>query len=120
MRNTFVLIGLLAIVGGCAAPGDLRKKQATLAVTSAKSSKVIAGCIADRWEAGGHRSLTSRPTANGYALSAESDLGLFGKDTGLVIDVADTKAGSSTTFYSNIALSSGVELVSRIVTECQK
>jgi hypothetical protein len=112
---------LLLTAAACASPGELRMKSPSFEGASSKSSKAVAGCIADRWEGGGHRpEISARPTARGYSLSAASDLGMYGKDTSFVIDVEDTKDGSSTRFYSNIALSSGTALVAAIARDCQK
>ena len=121
MKSTSVAaIFLAAGLAGCATPGDVRKKLPALELSSSNGAKAVSGCIADKWEALGHRSLSSRPTTNGYALASESDLGIYGKDTAFVVDVSDTKTGSATIFYSNITLASGLEYVSKIIKDCQK
>jgi hypothetical protein len=118
--KTVPIIFMLALAG-CASPGDLRMKMPAVEASSAKQAKTVAGCIADKWEAANHKPpISARPTSAGYSLTAGSDLGLYGKDTSFVIDVADGASGSTTKFYSNIALSSGTELVGYIVRECQK
>jgi hypothetical protein len=118
--RTFVVAAVL-LVGACATPGDVRMKAPAFEGSSSKDAKSVAGCIADRWESGGHQpNINARPTASGYSLTAASDLGIYGKDTSFVIDVQDTPTGSTTRFYSNIALSSGTNLVTGIARECQK
>ena len=112
---------LAVLLAACASAGDVRMKGAAFEGSSAKSAKVVAGCIADRWEGAGHRpEISARPTASGYSLMAASDLGVYGKDTSFVIDVTDTSQGSTTKFYSNIALTSGTNLVAGIARDCQK
>lgn len=119
MRLVFFTVAIL--MAGCAAPGDLRIKAPAFEGTSSKSAKTVSGCIDDKWENGRHRpEISSRPTANGYSLTAASDLGIYGKDTSFVLDVEDTKDGSTTKFFSNIALSSGMALVAGIARDCQK
>ncbi len=119
---TSVGVTLMALLlAACASPGDVRMKGAAFEGSSSRNAKAVAGCIADRWKAGGHRSrIAARRTATGYSLTAATDLDIYGKGTNFVINVEDTKDGSTTRFFSNIALSSGTALVADIARDCQK
>lgn len=120
-RYSGLFIFVLALLSSaCSTPGDLRLKPPAFDGSSSKDAKLVAGCIADRWESAGRTNFSVRPTSDGYSLTAADAMGIYGKDTAAVIDVRDTKTGSTTLFYSNMMLSAGTNLVANIVRECLK
>lgn len=115
------VIGLASLVASCSTPGEVRAKPPSLEVASQKSTKDVAGCIGDKWEQVGRgTSLSFRPTRSGYSLVAEDNMiGFYGKDTAFVVDVDETKHGSASRLYSNMFRASDLDLLSRIIRDCQ-
>ena len=56
------IVVCVALVAACASAGDVRMKGAAFEGSSAKSAKVVAGCIADKWEGGGPPARDQRET----------------------------------------------------------
>ena len=95
------LISVVAslLVVGCATPDDLRKSKAEVEYNSTQPSRVVASCIADRWENAvnfGALPITVRPTSKGYTVLA-SNTGV--QEAILVSDVVDTPGGSHTLVF---------------------
>lgn len=105
------------LVGCTTSPMDAKSKGPTLELQSSKSAKIVAVCIADKWE-NIYRvgSLNVRPTTNGYAV-IQQDQFMGGKDIPFLADVEDQGTGSATTYYNN-AISA--RKMDRAVIDCQK
>lgn len=120
IRIASVAVGVVALITGCSTPGDVRSTSPIIETTSSKPAKAVAGCIADKFELSFKTGVHSRPTSNGYSVWKEDDLGLYGKTTGLVVDVDDSPRGASIKFYSKGALASATDTVARAVEECKR
>lgn len=118
--KTLSMITLAACASGCSTPGDVRSTSPIYEATSSKSAKSVAGCVADKFELSFRSGVNSRPTSNGYSVWKEDDMGLYGKVTGLVVDIDDSSSGSSIRFYSKGALSSAKDTVLRALDECKR
>lgn len=103
---------------GCATPADLRTRAPALELTSSRPAKPVAICIADRWENlgifGGTIPVNMRPTTNGYTVSWRNEA--WGH-TGLLADINDVEAGSTTRYFKNAVL--GEKSFDNAVVECQ-
>lgn len=103
---------------GCTtSPKDARDNTPTLELSSEKSSKIVAACIAEKWEdlyrVG---ALSVRPTPKGFTVIQQDQLG-FGKDIPFLADIEDQGSGSITRYYNN-AISA--RKIDQSVINCQK
>jgi hypothetical protein len=115
------VLGLLVSAAGCSTPADVRNSGSKYEAKSTKTSKAVAGCLADKLELAFKYGVNSRPTSGGYSVWVEHDLGggLYGKVTGVVVDIDDLQDGSTIRFYSKGLLASAMETVLRLVNECK-
>jgi hypothetical protein len=118
--ETLSAITLAASACGCTTPGDVRSTPPIYEATSSKTAKALAGCVADKFELSLRSGVNSRPTSNGYSIWKEDDMGLYGKITGLVVDIDDAPSGSFIRFYSKGALASAKDTVVRALDECKR
>ena len=116
----FSVVTAAMFLCACSTPGDVRSTAPAYEATSSKNAKSVAGCVADKFEVSFRSGVNSRPTSNGYSVWKEDDMGLYGKVTGLVVDVDDAPAGSSIRVYAKGALSSAKETVVRAVDDCRR
>lgn len=109
MQNVF-LFAILVVLSACATtPADLRKRPASIELSSSRSAKIVALCIADRWEAADWSrlsegslgapptyplSITMRPIANGYFVFVKG-----GTLDHSLADVTNTANGSMTKYF---------------------
>lgn len=118
MKIQFVLTaGALAFLFGCATPRDMRNEEPTASYTSAKPSKNVAICIADKWENGGAFGtavqVAMRPTVTGY--TAAWVTGIDG--VGLFVDIDDVPPGSRTRLFKHGII--GIGSFQDSVSSCQ-
>lgn len=91
-----MLAAALFVLVACATPQEARDKGAAATYSSAKSAKVVSGCVAAAWESvyGLTNPVNVRPTQDGYSLLI-SHIG----NTMVVLDISDTPEGDSTSKY---------------------
>ena len=108
----------IALFAGCTTSAvDIRAKAPSLQLQSDKSAKVIASCIAEKWESlYPMGSLNVRPTATGYSV-VQQDQVLGGKDIPFFADIDERGTGSTTKYYNN-AISA--RKIDQSVMDCQK
>ena len=108
--NKLITLFLVAALSACATPDAMRKEAPMLELTSSRSSKVVAMCIADRWEnaAFGADPVNFRPTSDGYTMNC--CLGMA------VADVTDVLNGSKTRFFADWRFKGSYD---EMVKECQ-
>ena len=119
-RTVALAIFLPIATVSCATPGDVRSTPPIVETTSVKPAKVVAGCVADKFELSFRSGVNSRPTSKGYSVWKEDDLRIYGKITALVVDVDESPSGSTIRFYSKGALSSAMETAAKAVEECKR
>ncbi len=72
--GSLVVMVLAVLIAGCATPIDMRKLTPELDLTSSKTAKAVALCIADRWEnttvMESSFPISMRPTNEGYTIKA--------------------------------------------------
>jgi len=121
MRKVILLI--VALLVGCATPeNDLRKRPASLELTSRHSADRVANCIAGRWKhatefgpTGGYP-IDVSPIEGGYTVSAIAR-NLFDIWSGAFAYIENTPDGCTTRYFEN-----GVdneEAFDNAVKECQ-
>lgn len=123
-RNFKLLVLFLSalILAGCASPNQLRKDAPSLNLNSVKSAEEVGVCISDAldktnaWGNSGISSMSSRKTTDGYNIVVSQNVGGYGKDTVIVLDIANKQSGSSTLFYKHFA---GGQEVFKIIRDCQ-
>jgi hypothetical protein len=95
--KSLYLIPVIATLVACATPDDLRERQATYELESAKTSKKVALCIAEKWEVGpfGTTPVTVRERERGYTVF----LVCGGGNACLLGDITDTQTGSKTSLH---------------------
>lgn len=102
-----ILVSLFIVIGltGCVTPSDLRKETPALDMTSKKSAKAVALCIAEKWENTKPFMAFSSPLVNtnirpnGYSITA-TDINHFGSTTTITLaDVTEVKTESATRYY---------------------
>lgn len=87
MLKITLLMVMLFILTTCAAPGDLRNHQADIDQMTDKPAELVAGCIGDKLEyLSSQTTLSTRPTSNGYSISAIQNGG-FTTDTIVLVDI---------------------------------
>jgi hypothetical protein len=96
-KHFFTLFLTLCV--GCSTPATLRNTVADIDITSAKMAKIIAICIADRWESGAELlgatvPITMRETSTGYAVMWLNGTG----GVGMLADVTSEVVGSRTQY----------------------
>lgn len=102
-----IACSMLALLTGCTInPADLRKQKPNLELTSSKTSKQVAICIADKWEnttAVGALSsppVNMRITSEGYSIIVYNPPNGFGGAAPISIaDISDTPSGASSIYY---------------------
>jgi hypothetical protein len=120
--NLLVLSVATLIVAGCASPNQLRKDAPSLNLNSVKSAEVVGVCISDAfdktsaWGNSGISSMSSRKTTDGYSIVVSQNVGGYGKDTVIVLDIANKQSGSNTLFYKHFA---GGQEVFKMIRDCQ-
>lgn len=101
--GTLLTVTLLA---GCATPNDLRQKKNALELTSTKSAKPVAMCIADKWENGssfGVIPVSMRETEGGYAVAMTCN-----SDTCFLADISSIPPNlSKTVIYTGTVIGFG-------------
>ena len=112
------LSGAAALLVGCtSSPLDAKSKGPTFELQSQKSAKLVASCIAEKWEnlykVG---TLNVRPTANGYAVIQQDQI-MGGKDVPFLAEIEDRGTGSSTSYYNNAF---SARKIDQAVIDCQK
>jgi len=111
-----LVVGLAA----CATPAELRKEKPTLELTSSRSAKLVAICIADRWEDAGPFGnplpIRMRPTSDGFTVSVISE---FVGDTWYLADLSDIPNGSQTKYFRNNSMFLNLSAIENAVKECQ-
>jgi hypothetical protein len=122
-KNSLALLVATVLLFGCATPeNDLRKRPASLELTSRHSADRVATCIAGRWkhatefEPTGGYPIDVSPLEGGYSVSAIAR-NLFDIWTGALAYVENTPDGSTTRYFEN-----GVgteEAFDNAVKECQ-
>ena len=117
--SLFIAIGL----SGCATTADLRKKPPALDMTSKKSAKEVALCIAEKWENTKPFMGLSSPPVNtnirpdGYSITA-TDINWMGSSSTVTLaDVTETKTESATRYYKQGG--GGFGDYDQAVIECQ-
>lgn len=118
MRGLMALIGV-ALVAGCATPGDLRGKAPRYDTTSASPPEKVVGCIADLLEKEmNETNLLSRPTTNGYAITKNDAMVMWGPHAAYVLDIARAADKTRVAFYSNLAFNRDDEKIIAIIKRC--
>lgn len=102
----------------CSSPGTIRKEKPDYELTSGKSSKEIAVCIADLWEnsgwfGSGLQPVLMRPTDKGHTVSKNNHTG----GIAFLVDIDDTSTGSTTKLYKGGVIGYGKYL--EAVRSCQ-
>lgn len=118
--GSLVVMVLAVLIAGCATPIDMRKLTPELDLTSSKTAKAVALCIADRWEnttvMESSFPISMRPTNEGYTIKATVE-DILQQWTRLLADVNDGPNGSTTRYYKNGML--GVGSFDQAVKYCQ-
>lgn len=107
---------LVYVLIGCTTPAGIREKPPIDQYQSSKSEKVVAMCIADKWESNGIFGSTlpvsMRPIAKGHTVSLSAT-----GNTLLLVDVEDAQSGSKTSYFKGIVW--GEASFDEIVKNCQ-
>lgn len=113
MRN---LIGVLALalLAGCSSPGDIKKNDPTISVSTNKTAKKYAQCVFPRWQDQRPNSTMSE-TENGYRLVVATDL-----MADEVLEVTATDSGSKVALFQRMPWSKmwGRGALEAAVREC--
>lgn len=117
MRVYSIALGIVSMLLflGCATPVELRKQNPDITLDSTKTAKVVAICIAGKWEngnIGGALPVNMRLTENGYTMYVAS-----AGNTLMVVDVIALENEQSKTIIYTRAL--GVERFLNYAKECQ-
>ena len=118
INSTTAVLALVLLAVGCTtSPNDAKSKAPTLELSSSKSAKIVAVCIAEKWE-DLYRlgTLNIRPTINGFSV-IQQDPGITGKDFPCIADIEDRNSGSFTKYYNNAF---SAKKIDQAVIECQK
>lgn len=115
--NYASVLAFAIMLAGCSTPGELRNESAAQTFASVKDAKTVATCVIDGFEevfktAG----VSGKPTETGYTVSVGVGVA-FGKDTAVVVDIANTASGSITTFYSKMLWGDGK--VTKVLNKCR-
>ncbi len=120
MKNVSLIFAML-LLAACSTPGELRARAPVFDEVINAPAERLVGCLADQLESF-RKGVTTRPTSNGYSISAEGDVGLWGatggRDTVFVIDIAKADNKSHVKFFSGLAFSSGNERVISFIRKC--
>ncbi len=109
--NKALIVAVLVIgLAGCATPNDVRKSAPELQLTSTKTPKQVASCIADKWE-DAKLLVRSRETERGYALTV-----MINDVLCYLADVVGSADKTSTKYYVNCF---SYDLASSAVKSCQ-
>ena len=96
--STFLISGVL-VISGCSSPETLRKMTPNLIVSSGKSAKTVAVCIANKWETSAPiYQVNFRPSDSGFQISA---LNQFAGFVDNMVDIEESASGSTTKHFSN-------------------
>ena len=120
LLSLFIAIGL----SGCATPSDLRKKTPSLDMTSKRTAKEVALCIAEKWEnTKPFMSLSSPPVntnirSNGYSIIV-TNIALASSNAVALADVTEIEMASATRYYKLWGSGSGYGDYDQAVIECQ-
>lgn len=113
-----VLSAVAALSAGCATTAKLREKAPLIEASSAKSARVVAACITERWQGGGifgtAMDVRSAILADGYSVSI-----MHGQTVQLLADVHDEGSGSVTKYYKP-GFVQGTGKFEAAVKECQQ
>lgn len=116
---TIALLSVTALSGCSLSPGELRAKYSPDVVhTSAKHSKEIAMCVADKWEnsnvIGASVRVSFRPTSFGYTVSK-----YLCDELHYLIDITDTSTGTQTKAWRYKVMSLGRDSNMSAISDCQ-
>lgn len=120
--NKLLFAAFVLVLAGCASPGDLRMKSPVYDQSVNAQPEQLAGCISDQLESMFKRSVSARPTANGYSVTSDTSVGVWSlggkKDTVVVIDIIKSGDKSRVQFFSNLAFDSGNDRVVAYIKNC--
>jgi hypothetical protein len=108
--NRLALVVASTLLVSCATPESLRTQKPDLSLTSVKSAKEVATCIADKWENDGINA-TMRETMVGYTIKFVYEEILY-----FMADVSNSDSGSNTNFYVGFV---AYQSKKDIVRDCQ-
>ena len=114
---TSVIVALL--LAACATSNQVRQDLPYKELTANKPAKLLVGCVADRLEtgrAGGE--VLQRNTAEGYTISVVENLGAWGRNTSLVVDIAEKGQISSVKVFARTAFDSDKARLFGIIQPC--
>lgn len=103
---------VVLLVGCATTPAELRARPPALTSSSTKDTKTVAACIGDRLiNVDNFRFMSSRPTAKGYVVSQEENLGWTGPNATFSIEILEASQGSQVTAYfiGGLGLTSNAE-----------
>lgn len=124
MKVNLLTLGMCAVVValvGCSTPTDLRSQMPEREFASKKSAKDFAGCVADGLERAYTRGINGRPTAKGYTITKDDQIGGWGTHSAIAADFEDQSSGGSVvkTYFASDVLGSARSRVLRIVDDCK-
>lgn len=94
-RLTLGMCAAVVALAGCSTTSDLRSKMPDREFTSKKSAIDFAGCVADGLERIFPRGVSGRPTAKGYTITKDDQVGGWGAHSAFAADFEDQLGGGS-------------------------
>ncbi len=111
-----LIVGALAVamLAGCASPGDVKKNEPTISTSTAKSAKKYALCVFPKWQEQ-RSTATMSETENGYRLVIATDM-----MTDEVLEISGAGSGSKVALYQRMPWSKmwGRGALEAAVREC--
>ncbi len=108
-RNLLLALIPVALMSACSTPGDLKARAPLMTEASSKNPQTLAACIGDRLiNVDSFRFMSSRPTAGGYVVMQEENLG-WGPNTTFIIEILEAGKGSQVKVVARPDLRSGPE-----------